>query len=166
MRKNGGPAATPSAMARRPKPSSMRCSTLPTTFEASVAAGYDPQTAVERELVLRLASLQWRLRRATAIAIGLFQIHNDISGELSETKTNDPQPLERGPNIMVRTGKLESAIRPDAKLKGSHGYNYQFAFENNACDRAEAVIMSPSPILILPTASCGSQRSTMEASSD
>jgi hypothetical protein len=31
-------------------------------FEASVAAGYDPQTAVERELVLRLASLLWRLR--------------------------------------------------------------------------------------------------------
>ena len=51
-------------------------------FEASVAAGYDPQTAVERELVLRLASLLWRLRRATAIETGLFQIQ--ISGELGE----------------------------------------------------------------------------------
>ena len=31
------------------------------------------QTAVERELVLRLASLLWRLRRATAIETGLFK---------------------------------------------------------------------------------------------
>ena len=48
-------------------------------FEASVAAGYDPQTAVERELVLRLASLLWRLRRATAIETGLFQIQNELA---------------------------------------------------------------------------------------
>jgi hypothetical protein len=32
-------------------------------------------TAVERELVLRLASLIWRLRRATATESGLFKIH-------------------------------------------------------------------------------------------
>ena len=32
-------------------------------FEAAVIADYDAQTAVERELVLRLASLLWRLRR-------------------------------------------------------------------------------------------------------
>src|SRR5262249_53397794 len=36
-------------------------------FEAAITADYDAQTAVERELVLRLASLLWRLRRATAI---------------------------------------------------------------------------------------------------
>ena len=43
-------------------------------FEMSVTADYDAQTAVERELVLRLASLLWRLRRATAIESGLFKI--------------------------------------------------------------------------------------------
>ena len=32
------------------------------------------KSAVERELVLRLASLLWRLRRATAIESGLFKI--------------------------------------------------------------------------------------------
>ena len=32
-------------------------------FEAAIIADYDAQTAVERELVLRLASLLWRLRR-------------------------------------------------------------------------------------------------------
>ena len=40
----------------------------------AVAADYDAQSAVERELVLRLASLLWRLRRATAIESGLFRI--------------------------------------------------------------------------------------------
>jgi hypothetical protein len=32
-------------------------------FEAAIIADYDAETAVERELVLRLASLLWRLRR-------------------------------------------------------------------------------------------------------
>jgi hypothetical protein len=43
-------------------------------FEMAVTADYDAQSAVERELVLRLASLLWRLRRATAIESGLFGI--------------------------------------------------------------------------------------------
>jgi hypothetical protein len=41
-------------------------------FEAAIAADYDASSAVERELVLRLASLLWRLRRATTIETGLF----------------------------------------------------------------------------------------------
>ena len=43
-------------------------------FETAVTAGYDAQSAVERELILTLASLLWRLRRATAIESGLFKI--------------------------------------------------------------------------------------------
>jgi hypothetical protein len=43
-------------------------------FELAITADYDAQSAVERELVLRLASLLWRLRRATAIESGLFKI--------------------------------------------------------------------------------------------
>ena len=43
-------------------------------FEMAVTADYDAQSVVERELVLRLASLLWRLRRATAIESGLFKI--------------------------------------------------------------------------------------------
>jgi hypothetical protein len=42
-------------------------------FEMAVTADYDAPSAVERELVLRLASLLWRLRRATAIETGLFK---------------------------------------------------------------------------------------------
>src|SRR5262245_41975519 len=43
------------------------------SFEATIIADYDPTTAVERELVLRLASVLWRLRRATGIETALFQ---------------------------------------------------------------------------------------------
>jgi hypothetical protein len=44
------------------------------TFEAAVTADYDAESAVERELVLRLASILWRLRRATTMETGLFAI--------------------------------------------------------------------------------------------
>ncbi len=50
-------------------------------FEASIIADYDVQSAVERELVLRLASLLWRLRRATTMETGLLEIQADhLSG--------------------------------------------------------------------------------------
>lgn len=51
-------------------------------FELSVTSGFDAPTAVERELVLRLASLLWRLRRSTAIETGLLQLQSDIVAEL------------------------------------------------------------------------------------
>src|SRR4051795_3317467 len=43
-------------------------------LEAVLIADYDAQSAVERELVLRLASLLWRIRRATTMETGLFAI--------------------------------------------------------------------------------------------
>ena len=43
-------------------------------FQASVISDYDAETAVERELVLRLASVLWRLRRSTLIETALFEL--------------------------------------------------------------------------------------------
>src|SRR5215468_8334121 len=43
-------------------------------FEAAITADYEAQSTVERELVLRLASVLWRLRRAMKIETGLFEI--------------------------------------------------------------------------------------------
>ena len=48
-------------------------------FEQAVTTAYDAETAVERELVLRLASLLWRLRRATSVETGLLEIQRDAS---------------------------------------------------------------------------------------
>src|SRR3974390_63416 len=54
-------------------------------FEAAVIADYDAQTAVERELVLRLASVLWRLRRATGIEASLFEF---AAAEPSKSETH------------------------------------------------------------------------------
>jgi len=47
-------------------------------FENKIIADYSPEMAIERALVVRLASLLWRLRRAVAIESGLFQIQGQI----------------------------------------------------------------------------------------
>ena len=70
-------------------------------FEQAVTADYDAETAVERELVLRLASLLWRLRRATAIETGLLQIqylppHPANQPTRDATITTIFQPKPRG----------------------------------------------------------------------
>ena len=49
-------------------------------------ADYDAQSAVERELVLRLASLLWRLRRATTMETGLFEIQADHLREFRQVR--------------------------------------------------------------------------------
>jgi hypothetical protein len=46
-------------------------------FEATIIADYDSQSAVESELMLRLASLLWRLRRTTIMEAGLFEIQGE-----------------------------------------------------------------------------------------
>ena len=55
-------------------------------FEAAITADSHAQSAVERELVLRLASLLWRLRRATTIETGLFEIQADHLSDFRKTR--------------------------------------------------------------------------------
>lgn len=59
-------------------------------FEAAVTADYDAQSAVERELVLRLASLLWRLRRATTMETGLFEIQAEHLSGFRESRKLQP----------------------------------------------------------------------------
>jgi hypothetical protein len=68
-------------------------------FEAAVTADYDAESAVERELVLRLASVLWRLRRATGIETALF-----------ESMTAESEKVEYGPS---RPSLVEAADRSD-----------------------------------------------------
>src|ERR1039458_1692001 len=65
-------------------------------FEAAVIADYDAESAVERELVLRLASVLWRLRRATGIETALFESVTAEPGKgeyRSEEHTSELQSL-------------------------------------------------------------------------
>jgi hypothetical protein len=69
-------------------------------FEAAIIADYDARTAVERELVLRLASLLWRLRRTTAIETDLLRIQAEILrdrrlGRFAERLSDPPFPILR-----------------------------------------------------------------------
>jgi hypothetical protein len=59
-------------------------------FETAITADYDAQSAVERELVLRLASLLWRLRRVTTMETGLFEIQADHLSELRKERPVHP----------------------------------------------------------------------------
>jgi len=62
-------------------------------FEAAVIADYNAESAVERELVLRLASVLWRLRRATSIETALFESVTAEPGNV-EHKSSRPTLVE------------------------------------------------------------------------
>src|SRR5258707_8318369 len=64
-------------------------------FQAAIIADYDAQSAVERELVLRLASVLWRLRRATTMETGLFEIQADQLREVKRVRSVPPGPFVR-----------------------------------------------------------------------
>jgi hypothetical protein len=64
-------------------------------FEAAVIADYDAESAVERELVLRLASVLWRLRRAIGIETALF-----------ESVTTEPGKLEKVCSRLTIVGEV------------------------------------------------------------
>ncbi len=69
-------------------------------FELAITTDYDAQSAVERELVLRLASLMWRLRRATSIETALMSLEAQRSGEpaLAELRNHSVErPLHATP---------------------------------------------------------------------
>jgi hypothetical protein len=60
-------------------------------FERALIGSVDPRSVIEVALAHRLASLLWRLHRASAIETGLFE----IQGELLSAR---PQDLSRGPS--------------------------------------------------------------------
>jgi hypothetical protein len=47
-------------------------------FERAVVGSIDPRSVIELALAHRLASLLWRLRRASAIETGLFELQNEF----------------------------------------------------------------------------------------
>ena len=60
------------------------------SFEASVTAEYEAETVIERELVLRLSGLLWRLRRAGAIETGLMQIEGQEAQVYGTSNNREP----------------------------------------------------------------------------
>jgi hypothetical protein len=85
-------------------------------FEAAVIADYDAESAVERELVLRLASVLWRLRRATGIETALFEsvIEDSRKYEHRLSRAN----LEAA-DLMERNRLLLGALRQSNAAEGN-----------------------------------------------
>jgi hypothetical protein len=73
-------------------------------FEATIIGDYCAETAVARELVLRLASLLWRLRRATAIETDLLELQAESLAE------------RRAPVTQNTIGDSEDLVRPPTSL--------------------------------------------------
>jgi hypothetical protein len=81
-------------------------------FERTLIGSVDPRTMIELALVHRLASLFWRLRRASAIETGLFE----IQGELVLARRQDPS------SGLSQAGALPTATGANGHSKG-HGSN-------------------------------------------
>jgi hypothetical protein len=95
-------------------------------FEAVIIADYDAQSAVERELVLRLASLLWRLRRATTMETGLFEIQARQRSQVRQASREIVYALfgraESG-NFDRDPAQLDNAYEPEDMQSAKPGVN-------------------------------------------
>ena len=107
-------------------------------FEATIIADYDAQSTVERELVLRLASLLWRLRRATSIETGLFEIQANHLSDFRQAR----QALPSSRAVYAMFGRADSTSH-DRDL-ASHGIT-------NATESAQTVGPNPVALIVDPT---------------
>src|SRR5215471_2615009 len=67
-----------------------------TAFERAIKSDYSPQTAIEGQLVSRLASLLWRLRRTVIVESGLLNIQAEkICNQSARSRPTREQDLDR-----------------------------------------------------------------------
>src|SRR5450631_2235050 len=78
-------------------------------FEAAVTSDYDAESAVERELVLRLASVLWRLRRATGIETAIFESVKVEHGHSRLTLVETANLSDRDQLHLVATRQSDAA---------------------------------------------------------
>ena len=91
-------------------------------FEAAVTADYDAETAVERELVLRLASVLWRLRRATGIETALFEFATEESWQgpthptLASDQPDPSKPILPTPHDQAEPAEKAAGFHPNKDI--------------------------------------------------
>ena len=91
-------------------------------FEAAIIANYDARTAVERELVLRVASLLWRMRRATAIETDLFQNQAEILSDRWDEHGTADGPEQKPKSVVYRV--LRRALGPSLRRHSGSGASH------------------------------------------
>ena len=76
-------------------------------FEAAVISDCDAESAVERELVLRLASVLWRLRRATGIETALFEF------VMRQSRRSTSRSTAKTPNFAIFLEQRKGSEEPE-----------------------------------------------------
>src|SRR5262245_47227011 len=95
-------------------------------LERALKSDYSPQTAIEGQLVTRLASLLWRLRRAVIVESGLLTIqagmtrnHNGLTIELDTDRLSIFRQLLRPIDLESPTNKRQEACG-DMRVDPTH----------------------------------------------
>ena len=96
-------------------------------FELAITSEFEGRTAVERELVLRLASLLGRLRRATAIDAGLLTLHSEAAVSekqpASNARAHDESPVpDRDEAICMPDASAASAEETSRGSQDADGW--------------------------------------------
>ena len=141
-------------------------------FEMAVAADYDAQSAAERELVLRLASVLWRLRRATAMETGLFEIQARQLLQFRRSRRAQRAPLCKivhespgSPDSETFTSRVEPVVNPSDRDGEADGLtpiylrlcNLQ-SFPLDRLSRYEASLWRQAWQIMLILQSCGGRK--------
>jgi len=106
-------------------------------FEAAIIGDYDAQSAVERELVLRLANLLCRLRHATTIETGLFEIQANHLSDFRRAR----QALPSSRAVYAMFGRADSTSYD--RDPTSHGIANARASVQTAEPNPVAIIVDP-----------------------
>jgi hypothetical protein len=128
-------------------------------FEAKIIADYHARTAVERELVLRLASLLWRIRRATAIETDLLRMQAEIlrervHGVAEEVEPDPPSPY---PLHRARRAVMWARGAPNGN-DGADGIQNDAKGVTDRLSTRQHCRPDPRPNLLLPAAHQSEQR--------
>lgn len=79
------------------------------SFYHDIAAGYAPRTAIDREMIHRLASVLWRLRRAHAVETGLLGIQGRLQRDI---RLSAEQPQQDMFNLLGLESSIASTDDP------------------------------------------------------
>jgi hypothetical protein len=110
-------------------------------FEAAIIADYDAQSVVERELVLRLASVLWRLRRAAGIEAALFEQNLEpcdlkLPPPKHDGQIDRAEPNQSDPKILDQTGAASlNEIHANVKWDVANAFLRLLAFPTFPLDR-------------------------------
>jgi hypothetical protein len=94
-------------------------------FERALIGSVDPRSALELALAHRLASVLWRLRRASAIETGLFQMQSTLL--FARQQDASRAPSQQGPSLTHANGH--------SKAPASNGRDDAPPATENHCQR-------------------------------